>query len=418
MKNVKLVSVLGLAVVLVAAFTLPSCVPEVEEEVPTGPIKIALLIPLTGPFAMFGELQKNAFAIAYEDLEAEGKNIINGRKIELLITDTQSSKDIAKTAAERAISVDMVDMIGSVYSSAEGAAIAPVAEEYKVPVLINAASKDAITEQGYRWVFRANCPSSHYTDAPVEFFEQVLKPKTAALVYENTDFGMSSAKGLRLRFEILGIEIIHDEAYEKGGLDFTPMLAKIREKNPDLFYPVSYVMDAVKVSEDMKKLGLNIDCFFGGGAGYVMVEYVEALGKDTEGIFSTTLWVPSVNWPGGVGRNSTDFANEYLKRFGKDPHYIAAQAYSSMYVIQDALSRAEEISHEGIRKALAETDKTFTMGPIKFESWSDDIGHSYTQQNKAPTYVVQWQNEKLEVIWPPEVKTADYIFPTPKWGEK
>jgi branched-chain amino acid transport system substrate-binding protein len=84
-----------------------------------------------------------------------------------------------------------------------------------------------------------------------------------------------------------------------------------------------------------------------------------------------------------------------------------------MYVIADALSRAQDASNTAVQKALKETDMQTIMGPIKFEDWE-----GYTNQNRPNTYVVQWQKGKLEVVWPENVKSADYVYPVPNWRER
>jgi branched-chain amino acid transport system substrate-binding protein len=118
--------------------------------------------------------------------------------------------------------------------------------------------------------------------------------------------------------------------------------------------------------------------------------------------------VPNVSWPGAA-----DCFNKYKQKYGKEPDYHGAQAYATMFIIADALSRAKEITPAGIQKALKETDIMTVMGPIKFEDWE-----GYTNQNKPTTYVVQWQKGRLEVIWPEVAKSASYVYPVPKWRER
>jgi branched-chain amino acid transport system substrate-binding protein len=73
------------------------------------------------------------------------------------------------------------------------------------------------------------------------------------------------------------------------------------------------------------------------------------------------------------------------------------------------LKRAKALTAKGIRDALAETDTMTIFGPVKFVSYDKK-----TQQNKLPTYLVQWINGKLETVWPREVATARYIYPFPR----
>jgi branched-chain amino acid transport system substrate-binding protein len=75
-------------------------------------------------------------------------------------------------------------------------------------------------------------------------------------------------------------------------------------------------------------------------------------------------------------------------------------------VIADALKRAKSFSAEDVRRALAETNINTVFGPVKFESFWGMLN-----QNRVPTYVVQWIDEKLELVWPKEVASKDFIYP-------
>lgn len=372
-------------------------------------VKVGIILPLTGPEAMFGNMEKNAFELAYEELKAAGKTTVGGKEIQLLFEDDQGKQDVAKSATEKLVNQDRVAILSGGYSSACTNVIAGSAQTMSTPFLAVTGSSDEITRQGWSYVFRGTAaPASKYTGAFWDMAEKVLKPKNVAVIYENTDFGLSSAKGFKEECQKRGINIVFDQAYEHGALDFKPMLANMRSTNPDMIFAVSYVMDAAMIVKQMKELDFNTNLFVGGGAGYTMPEFKENAGDAAEYVASTTLWVPSVAWPG-----AGEFFENYKKKYGKEPDYHGAQAYATMYVIADALSRAQDFSNTSVQKALKETDIQTIMGPVKFEDWE-----GYTNQNKPITYVVQWINGNLEVIWPENVKSSDYTYPVPKWRER
>jgi len=89
--------------------------------------------------------------------------------------------------------------------------------------------------------------------------------------------------------------------------------------------------------------------------------------------------------------------------------YHGAQAYAAMYVIADALKRAQSLARQDIRNALCETDMMTVFGPVRFVSYGKK-----SQQNKLPTLIVQWINGKLETVWPPEIASTGYVYPSPK----
>lgn len=372
-------------------------------------IKVGLILPLTGSEAIFGNMEKNAFEMAYEELKAAGKTTIGGKEIKLLFEDDQGKQDVAKSATEKLVNQDKVAMLSGAYSSASTNVIAGAAQSMSMPFLIATGSADDITKKGWQWVFRGtSAPASKYTTSLWEMLDQVIKPQTVAIIYESTDFGKSSAKAFKAEAEKRKIKIVYDQPYEAGAIDFKPMLAKVKNSNPDMVFGVSYLMDASMIVKQSKELDFNTKLFVGGGAGYTLPDFKDNAGPASEDIASSTLWVPSVTWPG-----AKEFFDKYKQKYGKEPDYHGAQAYGTMYIIGNALNRAKDFTNTSVQKALKETDMMTIMGPIKFEEWE-----GYTNQNKPYSYVVQWQKGKLEVIWPEKVKSAPYVYPVPNWKDR
>jgi branched-chain amino acid transport system substrate-binding protein len=368
-------------------------------------IKVGIILPLTGEKAKFGEIERNSFKMALDEINKTG---VKGKKIDLLIEDDTGKPDVARGAAEKLLTKDNVVMLGGGYGSSETYAIAGVAQQKKIPFLINTGSADNITEQGWNFVFRLNPTVGEYADAAENFYKEVAKPKTAVILYENTLFGTSGSKDFEKSCKAAGIQILVKEGYEHGAVDFKPLLIKVKNAKPDLIYMISYVMDASLIMRQAMELDINPKLFVGGGAGFTLPEFSQNTGKAAEGVFSADLWLPTLPNPG-----AKEYYNNYKKIFGKETEYHGAEAYSSMYVIADVLKRAKSFSPEDIRQALAATDLMTAFGRIKFIAYGKK-----TNQNKLPTYLVQWQKGKLECVWPKEFATAKYIFPHKPWKER
>ncbi len=370
------------------------------------PIKVGIILPLTGGQAAFGEIEKNSFIMAFNEIQKAGG--IKGQKIELLFEDDTGKPDIARAAAEKLISKDKVVMLGGGYGSSETRAIAGVAQQNKMPFLINTGSADIITEQGWNFVFRLNPPVSEYAEAAETFLKEVAKPKTAVILFENSLFGTSGSKSFEKSCQDLGIQVVLKEGYEKGAVDFKPLLIKVKAANPDLIYMISYIMDASLIMRQSMELDLNPKLFMGGGAGFTLDEFYLNAGKATDGVFSATLWIPTLPFPGAL-----NYANNYKKQYGKVPDYHGAEAYSAMFVIFDVLKRAKSFSHDDIRQALATTDVKTAFGKVKFVAYEKK-----TNQNKVATYLVQWNKGKLECVWPKEFATTKYLYPHKPWKQR
>jgi branched-chain amino acid transport system substrate-binding protein len=362
-------------------------------------LRVGIILPITGAKANFGEIEKLSFEMALQEINAAGG--INGKKLEFLFEDDTGRPEVARSAAEKLITKDKVLMLGGGYGSSETFAIAGVAQQNRIPFLVNTGSDDKITEQGWEYIFRLNPPVSEYPRALESFLTEVVKPKTAAILYENTNFGSSGSQEFKAICQRLGIQVVVEEGYEHGGVDFKPILVKVKDKNPDLVYMISYVMDASLLMRQAMELRIKPKLFVGGAAGFTLPEFPKNAGKAAEKVFSATLWYQTLKYPGAM-----DYYNKFVATYKKDTEYHGAEAYAAAYVIADTLKRAKSTSPDDIRKALSETDMMTVFGPVKFISYDKK-----TNQNRLPTYLVQWIDGRLELVWPKELATKPYVYP-------
>ncbi len=390
-----------LTATLAAALFGSGCGP--GPELKDGPIKVGVVLPLSGKQAKFGEIERNSFLMALEEVNAAGG--VNGRAIELIIEDDTSKPDVGRSAIEKLISRDKVVIVGGGYSSSVTYAMCAVAQQRKVPFLVNTGSADKITEQGWDYVFRLNPPVSEYPKGLSGFLEQVAKPKTVAILYETSLFGQSGSKKFAKLCDKMGIKVLMKEGYESGALDFKPLLVKVKAAKPDLVYMMSYVMDAALLMRQSKELDFNPSLFVGGAAGFTLPEFAKNAGEAAENVFSATLWTPNVPYPG-----AKEYYDKYVKKYDTPTEYHGAEAYSALFVIADALKRAKELTPAAMKEALTKTDMMTAFGPVKFISYGKK-----KQQNSLPTYLVQWQKGKQETVWPKSVATKAYVFPVPAW---
>jgi branched-chain amino acid transport system substrate-binding protein len=370
------------------------------------PFKLTIPLPLTGSQAKFGEMQKKSYEIAAEEINAHGG--IKGRKLALEFEDSSGKPEIARAIVEKLIDVKKQPIIVGEYTSACAKAVAAVAEERKTPYLVVSSAADEITQQKYKYVFRLNQASAHYADGLMTFLGDVVKPSTIAIIYESSDFGSSSAKDMVKNAEKAGIKVLANEKYEKGAVDFKPILSKVKAANPDVIYMVSYVMDAALLMRQIKELRIDAKLFAGGAAGFDIPEFVDNAKDASEYVITATLWTPQLKYKG-----SKEFANKFKAKYADFPSYHGAAAYSALYIVKDALERAKSFSQEDIRAALKATSMETAFGPIKFE---DKEG--YQNQNFTDTYVRQVIKGEHETVWPVANASQKYIYPLPKWRER
>ena len=367
---------------------------------------LVIPLPLTGKQAKFGEMQKRSYEMAADEINAKGG--IKKKKLALSFEDSGAKPETARAIVEKLIDVKKQPVIVGEYTSACAKAVAAVAEERKTPYLIVASADDNITQQNYKYVFRQNPVNAHYGDGVISFINEVVKPKTMAILYESSAFGTSGAEAMAKDAEKLGIKVLLKEKYEAGSLDFKPILSKVKSVQPDVLYMVSYVMDASLLMKQIKELRIDVKLFTGGAAGFAIPEFIHNAKDAAEYVISATLWTQQLKYPG-----AKEYAEKYKAKYKDYPSYHGASAYSAMFVLKAALEKAKDWSQNGIRDALKATNITTAFGPIKFE---DKEG--YQNQNFMDTFVMQVQKGEFETIWPKQYASKPYIYPIPSWKER
>ena len=370
-------------------------------------VKVGIVLPLTGPQAKFGEIEKKSFDLALEEINAAGG--INGKKLELVMEDDTGRPDVGRSVVEKLITKDKVVMLGGGYSSSVTYAVAGVCQQNQMPFLVNTGSADKITTSGWDYIFRLNPPVSHYADSVKTLLAEKVKPKTVAILYENSLFGTKGASSFEKICNNAGYKVLLKEGYEHGGIDYKPVLVQIKKLNPDIVYMVSYIMDASLLMKQAKELKLTPKMFIGGAAGFTLPEFAENAGVASDKVISATLWHQVLPFPGAM-----DYYNKFVAKHNKPTEYHGAEAYSACYVIADVLKRAKSFKNTDIKQALSETDMMTVFGPVKFTTWG-----KMKNQNIATTYVVQWIDGKLELVWPTDHATQAFVYPVDwmkTWG--
>jgi branched-chain amino acid transport system substrate-binding protein len=332
-----------------------------------------------------------------EDLKKKGVDV------QVVWEDDTGKPQIGLSALEKLATRDNVAGVVGAYTSAVTSAVAKAAERYKVPLVNPVASKEEITRQGYKWVYRVSATTGDYASILIDMALSLGKAKTMAILSENTDFGVSGGKSARAYAEKKGIKIVLEEAYSKGSPDYRSTLLKVKNTNPDLVFMVSYVADAILLMRQSREIGLSPHGFLGAGAGFATVQFASEKAI-SNGVFSSSQWTPQVKWPG-----SKEFNERYIKAVGKSPTYHAATAYAAMMILGEEAAKAGG-DREKLRNALETGSWDGVDGQVKFQDYE-----GYTNQNKHQMLVEQVQDGKHVTVWPTELASGKPIWPFPGW---
>ena len=368
-----------------------------------GSIKIGLLLPLSGNSAPYGQIQVKSARLAAAEVNAAGG--VKDKKIELIIADTQGNPDGGRAAVQQLIQQDKVLVIGGGYSSSATWAISAIAQQKKIPFVVTSAAADKITEQGWEYVFRLNQPLNEHLEALASFLSTVAADmKTVAIVHANSLRSSAAARRFFRSCDAMGLEPVIRERFDTGADDLLPLLARVKAKNPDLIYAVADdASSAALLLRQTKALKLNPKLLVGEGNGFGQPGFARQAGQASNHMVRTAFWTPAVTY-----RGAGAFNEKFISRYNTPPGHYGAEVYAGISVIAEALKHASALRPDGVRDALAVTDLMTVFGPVKFVSYGKK-----SRQNKLPTFLVQWINGKLEIIWPQRMATKKAVYPAP-----
>lgn len=280
------------------------------------PLKFGLAMPLTGSQSAYGKDQVTASQWAVEGINAKGG--VQGRKLEMIVLDTQADAQVGINAVNRLVSVEKVPVFITAWSAVVKA-VAPIANREKVLELsIGANSPDIATLGDY--VYTTFPLADVDVNAVARFSRQKLGKKTAAVLYINNDTGVEAAKVYREAFEKSGGKVVAYEAYDPKATDYSGMLLKVRASNPEMVHIHGLITDIPQVIAQMRQLGLQqrVSTY---SAGY-NPNIVKQLGAAAEGLIVTSL-APGVKDNPEVGA----YIERWKKQEGRVPNGLPYTQY-------------------------------------------------------------------------------------------
>jgi len=318
-------------------------------------LKFGLAMPLTGSQSSYGKDQIKAAEWAVEDINAKGG--VNGKKLEMIVMDTQADPTIGINAVNKLINVDKVPVFVTAWSAVVKA-VAPVANREKVLELSIGANAPEISKLG-DYVYTAFPLADVDVTALANYTAKELKHKKVAILYANNDSGVEAAKVYKAVFEKAGGQIVAYETYDPKATDFTGMLLKVKTSSPDFIHLHGLVADMPIVIAQMRQLGITarVSTYAGG----YNPQMIEKAGKGAEGLIVTSL-APNESQNKNVG--------PYIERWKKAENRVpnglpyTQYLYDAPYIVAALFAHLDKTKQahtgENMRKALLEV-KTFEL---------------------------------------------------------
>jgi len=385
--------------------------------------KIGVIHPVTGPLAEPGQACRLGAQMAADAVNgAGGIKSLGGMRLELVVGDTQTKPDVGRTEAERVINQGAQMLMGS-FDSGSTAAMVPVAQQRRVPFLVDIAAADPITanvakavkegQQKVQYVYRNFPTGSSFGKKAVQYFNEIFKeagvsPKRVVLMYCNDLFGQNNAKGFQAAHAAAkpAWEIVDVIPWPEPPQDLSTEVSRAKAAKPDVIAPITRPASAQILLPELRKQRLDIMGVVGPGSpGLYEAGQLAALKQDLEYVLA------SVPWANFKNPRTAQVAEEYRKRSnGKTFDTNSGYSYDGILLVADILERAKSKDPDAIAAAMKASNYTGGLmqygGPIVFNELGDNPN--------AITTMIQILGQKPVAVWPREAALQRFVFPRPK----
>jgi len=291
------------------------------------PIKIGFLAPLTGGAAQIGRDMVNGFEMY---LEEAGQQMA-GRKVEVIVEDTAGNPGTAISKFRKFVESDRVDMVVGEAFAHIGYALAPKAEEFRMPTIFPVIAADDLTQRKTsKWVVRLGWTGSQPSHPFGEYAAKTLGYKRVAVFGTDYAFGYEVVGGFQRSFEEAGGQVIQKLWAPLGTTDLAPYLSQIK-RDADAAFIIVVAASALRFPAQYQDTGLRGRLPVIGGAVIVDESILPSFGDEALGIVTPLMYSAALDTP--VNKR---FVTEYRKRYGKIPSYFSETCYTSARWISDA----------------------------------------------------------------------------------
>jgi branched-chain amino acid transport system substrate-binding protein len=309
------------------------------------PINVGLYASLTGDSANWGKASEEAVRLAVEQYNAKGG--FNGRPIQLLVEDDQSTPERSKTVAEKLVHENrVVALLGEVASGNTMMGMR-VAQAAGIPAISSASTRVDLANIGDS--FNRVCYMDDFQGASCGRYALEQGWKRMALFIDRKN---PYAEGLAKNFEDYvvrhGGQIIIREYYQRGDIEYNAQLFRIKKANPDVLFIPGYHTEVIAIVRQARSQGLAIP--FLGGDGWDNPDLFKCAGSAIVGARFSDHFTADDPAP-----HVRDFVEAYKEKYGKKPEAIGALGYDSAMVLFDAMKRAGTVEPNALKKAIRGT---------------------------------------------------------------
>jgi len=424
-----------LASFLIAAILLTACVPAIRLpfSMPIAQKLTCQSIPVGIVIGAEDEAdaqdQQEGYELAAKEINQAGG--IQGCPLRLVYNRSEgggTNPDAVQSAMLELADDGEVAVLGATHSAATKR-IAAIAQYIKIPVMITPDTPDDLMANSSSWIFRINPANQTYAGAAFDMIKDKLSPTAnVAILYDQTEYGESAAITAGDAAIHRGLSLVSYMGYDPASVDFTALLSRVRNANPDALYVISSnAKQAQSILAGIASLRMNLPLVIGNGSGFTSHEFLYdqagKLNSSLDGMVLTVAWSPGLE-----GRTNPDF-NQQLDSFRESnrstasyPAVIATvQAYTALSLLSDAILETAKTTPRDWKAILSDPDQLAayrgelaqTLRGFKAAQHNSMLGtveFDADGQNQAEAVIVQAIAGKLTPVYPQAVASNDLLL--------
>ena len=375
-------------------------------------IELGASIPLTGNFGSLGNMVLPGYQMAVDAINADGGIYVEeyGTKVPIRLTyyDDKSDPTKAVSKLETLFSEQNVTAyLGGAGSSMHAAASA-IAEKNQVPYCGVAFALYQIHQQGYQYLFSPFPKSPQQAKDTFEILNTAIpegeRPTKVAIFSYSDDWGKELGDLWEKNAEENGYEVVlRAENPVAPNNDWSDAILKAKAAGAEVLLTLPVFPDGSGMFKTMAELGWTpkFSVVIRAPEGVNWGESMGAIG-DYVTIFP--------GWHHGAKFEGVDELNAaYQAEFGRPADLLTGPAYACVQIVAAAIEKAGTLDRAAVRDAIAAIDLDTVIGPVTFNE--DGTGNVLNP-------LIQWQNGQMELVWPPDQSTAEFLYPAPPFDER
>ena len=361
MKRSRTLSI-ALAAVLILSMVLSAC-----GATSGGAVKMAIIAPMTGDVATFGDATKKGAELAIKEWNDKGG--VLGQKVQWVVADGRCDPQEARNAANKVITQDKAKFIMGEVCSSASIPVSEVANANKVIQVTSTSTNPKVTvdEKGVvkPYTFRACFIDPFQGTVMANFASKSLNAKTAAVLYDQgNDYVRGLAEYFIAQYEKNGGKVVVKETYTKDDTDFSAILSKVASAKPEFLFLPDYYNKVNLIAKQAKEKGITAP--MGGGDGW---DSADLDVKAVDGGYYSNHYDPADPSPA-----VQNFLKSYGAAYkGEVPNALATLGYDATNMLLTGIKNAGSADTDKVKAALEKISFDGVSGKITLDAQHNPV---------------------------------------------